>query len=168
MSSNNWRDDLRVVPLSRRSRPYPSSALIYKTDSRLAQPSQTAHSRLNLETIRRSSLQTGAAAPIKQLEGRPPCCPTLAAKPPLSKFRTHMQNRFPTRTILTDGAFAPEAWDDTEVIPPNRRGSAHQTTGGTTSVSSHSRGIAAPIQVSHSSTKPIPNSHDPHRRRIRA
>ena len=55
--STTWRDDLRVVRLSRQSCPCPASA-------------------------------------------------------------PNRKNRFPLHLLLTNGAVAPEAWDDTEVIPP--------------------------------------------------
>ena len=93
----------------------------------------------------------------------------------LSLFCTRVQNRFPIRSFLADGAVAPEAWADTEVSPPfgttgatlrtNGASAPIEQTGGMTSVSSHLRGRAALIIVPASSAKPIPDSQIPRRRR---
>ena len=126
--STTWRDDLRVVRLSRQSRPCPASTPNRKNplpphlpladgavapetwdDTEVIPPPETK------EDTHRA---IGAAAPIDHLEGRPPCRPTLAAKPPPSCIHTRAQNPLPPHLPLADGAVAPEAWDDTEVIPP--------------------------------------------------
>ena len=44
--------------------------------------------------------------------------PMFAAKPPLFRSVFEFANRFPNPSTPRRRRFAPEAWDDTEVIPP--------------------------------------------------